>query len=58
VLDGQFRLIGRVRSADQDHLVLEVPPADGKALAGQDVWVSSVGPGDVLELPAVCTWQR
>jgi hypothetical protein len=58
VLDGQFRLIGRVRSADQDHLVLEVPPADGKALAGQDVWVSSVGPGDVLELPAVFTWQR
>jgi len=58
VLDDRFRVIGRVRGGDQDHLVLETAPADATALIGRDVWVCSVGPGDLLELPAVVTWQR
>jgi hypothetical protein len=58
VLDAQFRLIGRVRAADQDHLELAETPADGAALVGHDVWISSVGPGDRLEIPAMVTWQR
>lgn len=58
VLDGQFRPIGRVRAADQDFLELDAPPAAGAALTGSDVWISSTGPGDTLELPAVFSWQR
>lgn len=58
VLDAQFRLIGRVRAADQDHLELAEAPADGSALVGRDVWISSVGPGDRMELPALVSWQR
>jgi len=58
VLDDRFRVIGRVRGGDQDHLVLETAPADATALIGRDVWVCSVGPGDLLELPAVVTWPR
>ena len=58
VLDDRFRVIGRIRGGDQDHLELETEPAGGAALVDHDVWVCSVGPGDRLELPAVFTWQR
>ncbi len=58
IFDTQFRLIGRVRAADQDHLELAEAPAAGAELAGRDVWIGSVGPGDQLELPAVFNWQR
>jgi hypothetical protein len=58
VLDAAFRPLGLVRAADQDHLELAAPPAEGAALAGRDVWVSSVGPGDRFELPAVFEWRR
>ncbi|MEI7552676.1 MAG: heparinase II/III family protein [Verrucomicrobiota bacterium] len=58
VLDEQFRLIGRVGAADQDYLELTEAPAAGAALAGRDLWISSVGPGDTLDLPALGCWQR
>jgi hypothetical protein len=58
VYDDAFRPLGRIRSAELDHLILEAPPADGAALVGRDVWIGSVGPGDRLDLPAVFTWQR
>ena len=58
VLDAQSRLIGRVRAADQDHLELAEAPAGGAALIGRDVWISSVGPGDRMEIPALVSWQR
>lgn len=53
LLDAEYRPIGRVRAADQDFIELEAPPAAGVALIGSDVWISSAGPGDTLELPAL-----
>ncbi|MBS0663773.1 MAG: heparinase II/III family protein [Verrucomicrobia bacterium] len=58
VLDSRYGLIGRVAAADQDHLDLAAPPAAGAGLVGQDAWISSVGAGDVAEVPAVFSWQR
>lgn len=58
VLDERFRLIGRVRAADQDFLDLDTPSAAPTLLVGRDVWVSSAGPGDELEMPSQVSWQR
>ncbi len=57
-LDSFYHPIGLVRSADQDRIELVTPPEAGAALAGRDVWLSSVGPGDRLEAPCVFAWQR
>jgi hypothetical protein len=57
VMDTDFKPRGRVAAADQDHLDLADAPI-GEPLEGRDVWVTSIGPGDVLTVPAVFTWQR
>lgn len=58
VLDAQFRPIGRVAAADQDHLELDAPPAAPVALVNHNVWISSAGPGDTVHLPALLSWHR
>jgi hypothetical protein len=58
LLDDHYVSLGRVRSADQDHLVLAAAPAGAAGLVGRDAWVSSVGPGDILTLPSMLRWER
>ncbi|MDB6170397.1 MAG: bacterial Ig-like protein [Verrucomicrobia bacterium] len=58
VLDADYRALGRVGSADQDHLELAEAPANAAELTGRDLWISSVGPGDRLTVPSVFSWQR
>ncbi len=54
-LDETYHPLGRVRTADQDRLELaDSTPAAG--LSGHDVWVASVGPGDVMTAPAVLSF--
>lgn len=58
VLDANFQSLGPVRAAAEDRVeLLDAPTGDG-AQPGRDVWLSSVGPGDTFELPAVYTWTR
>jgi len=57
-LDASYQSIGLVAKADQDRIELVAPPGREKELAGTDVWLSSVGPGDRLEAPSVFAWQR
>ncbi|MEO6876615.1 MAG: heparinase II/III family protein [Opitutaceae bacterium] len=57
-LDANFQRIGLVASADQDRLILVAAPVSDQELNGRDVWLSSVGPGDRLEVPYVYGWQR
>ncbi|HND61397.1 MAG TPA: heparinase II/III family protein [Opitutaceae bacterium] len=58
VVDANYRTIGLVAAADQDHLELAEPPGDPAALVGRDAWISSVGVGYECEIPAVVSWQR
>jgi hypothetical protein len=58
VLDSDYKPVGRVNTADQDHLELAAAPSGETSLVGTNVWIASVGPGDVLTVPAVFTWQR
>jgi len=57
-LDAAYQSIGLVAKADQDRIELVAPPGREKELAGTDVWLSSVGPGDRLEAPSMFAWQR
>ena len=57
-LDATYQPIGLVQQADQDRIELVAPPAGGVVVAGSEVWLSSVGPGDRLESPYVYEWQR
>jgi hypothetical protein len=57
-LGKDFHRIGLVQRADQDRIELVAPPDEGAALVGQDLWLSSVGPGDRMEAPYVFQWPR
>lgn len=57
-LDANFQPLGTVLTADEDRVELLQPPAGEGALPGHDVWLSSVGPGDPVEVPAVLAWTR
>lgn len=57
-LDAGFNRIGLVQSAEQDRVELVFPPEKGMALPGSDIWLSSIGLGDRLEVPYVYEWSR
>ena len=56
VIDGARHTIGLVQSASDDRVTLAARPEGGAALAGRDLWLTSVATGDRMEVPLAGEW--